>query len=138
MIRVVLDTNVLDSSFFGGNPRSAVDIWKTGDIALCLSKPVIDEYVEVLQRLGLQGEREFEELVGLFAGGFNSIFAAKTRGLSVVGADPDDNKFIECAVALNAQYIISGDSDLLALREYIGIKIVSPKLFLSIESEHKR
>ena len=54
MIKIVLDTNVFVSSFFGGNPRRIVDLWKTGEVTLCLSKAIIDEYVEVLRRLGLR------------------------------------------------------------------------------------
>ena len=138
MIKVVVDTNVLLSSFFGGNPRRVVNLWKTGDITLCLSKPIIDEYVEVLRRLGLQGEHELEELLGLFARGFNSIFTVKTPELFVVNGDPDDNKFIECAVALNADYIVSGDNDLVAVEEYMGIKIVSPKNLLAAYNEFER
>lgn len=130
MIKVVLDTNVLVSSFFGGNPRRIVDLWKTGEITICLSKPIIDEYVEVLRRLGLQDERELEELLALFARGFHAIFTAKTPELFVVEQDPDDDKFIECAVALNANYVVSGDGNLIAVQEYISIKIVSPKDFV--------
>jgi len=100
VIKVVLDTNVFVSSFFGGNPRNIINLWKTGKITLGLSRPIIDEYIEVLQRLGLQNERELDELLGLFARGFHAIFAAKTPELYIVEEDPDDNKFIECAVAL--------------------------------------
>jgi putative PIN family toxin of toxin-antitoxin system len=57
MIRVVVDTNVFISSFFGGNPRKIIDHWKSGEITLCLSKPIIDEYIEVLRRLELQNEK---------------------------------------------------------------------------------
>ena len=67
MIRVVVDTNVFISSFFGGNPRKVIDLWKSGEITLCLSKPIVDEYIEVLRRLELQGEKELEELLSLFA-----------------------------------------------------------------------
>jgi len=109
MTRVVLDTNVFVSSFFGGNPRTIVDLWKTGEITLCLSRPIVDEYVEVLRRLGLQDERELAELLALFARGLNVQFTAKTPELRVVKEDPDDDKFIECAVVLKAEVIISGD-----------------------------
>lgn len=135
MIRVVLDTNVFVSSFFGGNPRKVVDLWKMGRITLCLSKPVIEEYVEVLRRLGLQDEREMEELLGLFARGFHSIFTARTPEIAVVQNDPDDNKFIECAVALSANYVVSGDADLAAVREYMGIRVLSPSDFLAEMTE---
>ena len=108
MIRVVVDTNVFISSFFGGNPRKIIDLWKSGQIILCLSPPIIDEYVEVLQRMGLQNERELEELLSLFAQGFHVLFTSKTPNLKIIEKDPDDDKFIECAVALNSKFIISG------------------------------
>jgi hypothetical protein len=131
VIRVVVDTNVFVSSFFGGNPRKVMDLWKTGEFTLCLSKPIVGEYVKVLRRLGLQNERELDELLGVFARGFHILFTANTPELHVVKEDPDDDKFIECAVALKAEYVISGDRRLTAVEEYMGIKIVSPKEFLS-------
>jgi putative PIN family toxin of toxin-antitoxin system len=131
VIKVVLDTNVFVSSFFGGNPRKIVDLWKSGQITLCLSKSIMDEYVAVLQRLGLEDEPELEELLGLFAGGYHLLFAGKTPRLDVVEGDPDDNKFIECAVALKAHFVVSGDKALTAIEDYMGIKVVTPKQFLS-------
>jgi putative PIN family toxin of toxin-antitoxin system len=131
VIRVVVDTNVFVSSFFGGNPRKIVDLWKTGEIALCLSKPIVDEYIEVLRWLGLQNENELDELLGLFAHGLHVIFTAKTPELHVVERDPGDNKFIECAVALKAEFVITGDKALKAIQEYMNIKVVSPRDFLS-------
>ena len=130
MIRVVVDTNVFVSSFFGGNPRKIIDLWKSGEIILCLSRPIIDEYIEVLHRLGLQNEKELDELLSLFAHGFHVIFTANTPNLNIVEKDPDDNKFIECAVALKAGYVISSDKALRAIQDYMGIKIVNPKEFL--------
>ena len=138
MTKAVVDTNVFVSSFFGGNPRKIVDLWKTGEVTLCLSKPIIDEYIVVLRRLGLQDERELGELLGLFARGFHVVFAAKTPELHVVEDDPDDNKFIECAVALKADFIISGDKALTAIQEYLDIKIVNPKEFIAIQKQIKR
>ena len=138
MIKIVLDTNVFVSSFFGGNPRKIVDLWKNGEITLCLSKTIIDEYIEVLKRLGLQNENELEELLNLFARGFNVIFTAKTPELDVVKEDPDDDKFIECAVALNTKYIITGDKALTSIQNYMGIAILNPKDFLIIYENLKR
>jgi len=128
--RVVVDTNVFVSSFFGGNPRKIVDLWKSGQVTICLSKPIIDEYVEVLQQLGLQNERELEELLNLFARGFHVLFSANTPELHLVNEDPDDDKFIECAVALKADFVISGDKNLIAIQDYMSIRIVTPKEFL--------
>ena len=129
-MRVVVDTNVFVSSFFGGIPRKIVDFWKKGQITLCLSKPIVEEYVEVLRRLGLQDEIELNELMGLFAQASGILFSANTPRLKIVDKDPDDNKFIECAVALNATYVVSGDKSLLGVGAYMGISIVTPKQFI--------
>jgi hypothetical protein len=131
VIRVVVDTNVFISSFFGGNPRKIINLWKSGEITLCLSKPIVDEYIEVLRRLELQDEKELEELLGLFANGFHLVYTAKTPELHVVEEDPDDDKFIECAVALKAKFVITGDSAVKKIQDYMNIKMVSPKEFLS-------
>ena len=45
MIKVVIDTNVFISSFFGGNPKKIIDLWKKGEIKLCLSREIVNEYV---------------------------------------------------------------------------------------------
>jgi len=129
-LKVVIDTNVFVSSFLGGNPRRIIDLWRNEEITLCLSKDVLDEYVGVIQRIGLTGEDEIQELLSLFAKGFNLLFTTKTPKITVVKNDPDDDKFIECAVALKAEVIITGDRELRALGKYRGIKILTPQQFL--------
>ena len=101
---------------------------------LCLSRDIVDEYVDVLQRLGLGDEKELEELLNLFATRFHSVFTAKTPQLYLVEEDPDDDKFIECAVALKAKFVISGDKALVAVNNYMGIKILTPKEFLDLKA----
>ena len=131
MIKIVADTNIFVSSFFGGSPRKVIDLWKSGNVILCLSKSIVDEYIEVLRRLGLQNEKELDELLGLFAHGFHVAFTATTPELHIVEKDPDDNKFFECAVALKAEFIISGDKALTAIEDYMTIKILNPRDFLN-------
>ena len=115
-MRVVVDTNVFISSFFGGNPRKVIDLWKSGEVTLCLSKPIVNEYIEVLHRLGLQDENE----------------------LKIVEKDPDDDMFIECAVVLKAEFVITGDKALKTIQEYMRTKIVSPNEFLNYFRRLKR
>jgi putative PIN family toxin of toxin-antitoxin system len=129
-MRVVIDTNVFVSSFFGGNPRKVIDLWKNGAITLCLSPGIIEEYLTVLRRMGLEEEREIGELIDLFARGIHLLFTTKTPVLQVVFADPHDDKFIECAVSLHAGTIITGDKSLMKIGNYMGIKILSPGEFL--------
>jgi len=130
LIRAVVDTNVFISSFFGGNPRKIVDLWKQDRLQLCLSQAIIEEYIEVLLRLGLQNNSEIKELLSLFAKGGNTLFTSSTEPVSLIADDPDDNKFIECAISLNAEYIISGDKHLLKIKKYLNIKILSPLDFM--------
>ena len=136
-MKVVIDTNVFVSSFFGGNPKRIIDLWKNEEIVLCLSKDILDEYIDVLQRVGLQDENEIEELLSLFAKGFNILFTTKTPKIKAVKGDPDDDKFIECAVALKVEVIITGDKTLKAMNEYMGIKILTPRQFLKIYQIHR-
>ena len=127
-MRVVIDTNVFISSFLGrGNPKQIIDLWKNGSLTICLSREIIDEYVEVLIRLGIKNAREIEELLQLFAQGYHSIFTAKIKTLKIVMEDPDDNKVLECAKAGNVDYIISNDKHLLKLKQFQGIPILTPR-----------
>ncbi len=130
MIKIVIDTNIFISSFFGGNPKKIIDLWKNGEIKLCLSREIVDEYVEVLKRVGLQNESELQELLNTFSKGHNIIFSATTPSLKIIEQDSDDNMFIECAVALGCSHIISGDKHLQQIKNYMGITIVNPKEFL--------
>ncbi len=129
MNRVVIDTNVFISSFFGGIPRRIVDLWKDGKITLCLSQEIVEEYIEVLRRLGTADD-EIRRITSLFSENFHSLFTANTPRLEIVKNDPDDNKFIECAVALDCKLIVSGDKHLKSIKKYIDIEILSPREFI--------
>jgi putative PIN family toxin of toxin-antitoxin system len=135
-MRVVLDTNVFISSFFGGNPRTIIDLWKDGRLTLCLSQDIFDEYIEVLRRLGLDNTPELEELLKFFAAGFHIVFTTRTPEIHVV-PDPDDDKFIACALALKAGCVVSGDKALVDVHLYQGIRIVPPREFLEIMGDLK-
>ena len=89
------------------------------------------EYVEVLARLGLSDSPELVELLKLFATGFHIVFTTRTPEIHVV-TDPDDDKFIACALALKAGYVVTGDKALVDVQQYQGIKIVTPREFLEI------
>ena len=132
MLKVVIDTNVFISSFFGGVPREIINLWKNGEVVLCLSQEIIEEYLEVLNRLGLTEKSEIENLTRLFAEGYNAIFTAKTPNIEVVKDDPDDNKSLECAVALDSKIIISGDKHLQQIKKYVDIEILSPREFIDL------
>jgi uncharacterized protein len=133
-MRVVVDTNVFVSSFFGGPPREVIERWKRGDITLCVSRDLIDEYVEVLHQLGVQADL-IHELLDLFANGYNLVFTASTSSLEVLKNDPDDNMLFECAVGLEAKVIVTGDKAVRSVGRYMDIEVMTPAEFLSRHSQ---
>ncbi|HEY6171485.1 MAG TPA: putative toxin-antitoxin system toxin component, PIN family [Candidatus Kapabacteria bacterium] len=133
-MRVVIDTNVIISSFFGGNPAKILALLDSGVIHLCASQEIIDEYFEILERMKRTHE-EIEKFGSYLLNADTIDHISYTPKLSVVKEDPDDDKFIECAVSLNAEYIITGDKALRAIGEYENIKIVTPKEFLNTIDE---
>lgn len=138
MLKIVIDTNVFISSFFGDVPREIINLWKEGNVILCLSQNIIEEYIEVMNRLGLKDAKEIQQLTKLFAEGYNSIFTSKTPNINIIEDDPDDNKFIECAVALDCKFIISGDKHLKDIKKYIDTVIMSPREFIDFHNTKDR
>jgi uncharacterized protein len=128
-MRVVVDTNVFISSFIGGYPRRVIDLWKTGRVTLCFTNAIIDEYICVLKRMEFVRSEDIHALLSLFREQFNCVFSAAPPRL-VVCSDPDDDKFIEAAVALDAEVIVSGDDHLKSLKKYMDIPIMPPREFI--------
>lgn len=129
-MRVVIDTDVFVSSFFGGKPKQVVDLWRKGRVELCLSREILEEYIEVTARFGLKYEEEILELMNLFTRGFNTVWTFNPACLTVDMKDPDDLKFLECAVACKSPYIITGDAYFRNIAQYGNIKILLPAEFL--------
>jgi uncharacterized protein len=127
--RIVVDTNVLVSGFMGGNPRRVLREWAKGGFALCVSPAVLAEYERVLARFD-HLSAEADELLDLISEGENVLRVSPSEAVHAVSADPDDDRFLECAVAAQADAIVSGDRHLLSLLAFRGIPILSPAAFL--------
>ena len=133
-MRITVDTNVLISAtFWNGDSSRIMEKVERNEIELVLSKEIIKEFSEVLnykeiqdkiRNKNLEMKRTVAKVVTL------SLIVEPTEKLKVVKDDPDDDKFIECAKAGNANFIISNDNHLLKLKEFEGIRIVSPSDFL--------
>ena len=134
-MRVVIDTTVFVSSLLNteGNPRKVIDLWRCEKIALCISKEILAEYFAVLGRFGMAGEPEGKELMQLFEKRYNQVFVSSPAAVTVIKEDPADNKFLECAVAADAKYIVSGDRHLLSLKAFKSIRILPPTEFLKVK-----
>lgn len=129
-MRVICDTNVLISGIlFGGKPRELLQLCSSGKITNFTSPELLKEVEEVLLRVkfGLDQEQVYG-IIRLFRNTF-SIVRPESR-ISVIAADPDDNRILEAASAANADAIISGDAHLLDLAVWNGIPIVNPDSFL--------
>ena len=131
--RVVIDTNaVVSGLLFGGKPGEVVRLWHTDRLSAFVSAAIIDEYVPVLTYPKFKLTEEeiqyllYEEILPYF-----EVVVVPQLKRTIVGADPQDDKFILCAEAAKADSIISGDNHLLNLKNYRDIKIVSPGDFLS-------
>lgn len=131
-MKVVIDTNVFVSSLLNpaGSPRKVIDLWRFEKITLCLSKAILEEYFELLDRFGLTEKPMGEQFLRLFQSRYNQIFVASPPVIKAVPEDPHDEKFVECAVTAKADVIVSGDGHLQRLKSYRGIKILSPAEFL--------
>lgn len=127
--RVILDTNVIISSFWGGNPGEIVDLWKEGRILLLISLPILKEYLAVCARFGLT-DVQLKERGLLFLESPFSALLHPHSSIGVIEEDPPDNRFLECAVDGGANFIVSGDRHLLRLKAFRNIPILSPTDFL--------
>ena len=118
MKRIVIDTNVVVSALlFGGTPGKLVPPWKTGSVHPLGSANIFDEYLKVFAYHRFQlSEGEIDYLISVEILPYFEIVAVE-RGELFVRRDPDDDKFIWCALAGRAEGIISGDDHLLRLRK---------------------
>ena len=130
-MKIVIDTNVVISGvFFGGKPRTILEAVADGKLCACASPEILDEYYEIVDEMIIRGQGHFNRNVLLpLVSAMEIIIPTSSINAS---RDPDDNKFIECAVDSGALYIVSGDKDLLCIQEYSGIQIITATDFCNI------
>ena len=129
-MRIILDTNVFVSGvFFSGPPYQILKAWQDGQFELVVSPEILEEYQRVGKALAhkfpsvnLQPLLDFVMIKGEIV---------LSQGLSEpVSDDPDDDKFLACALACKSKVIVSGDKHLLNVSGFRGIKIVKPRQFV--------
>ena len=131
MIRVVIDTNVLISGlFWKGSPRRVIDLAADHTIEAFIGISIIKELHDVLKEdFCVPAEKLTDILKDVVT--FCRIIPAKE--LPIAGLrDPNDAHVLSCVVAGKVQFIITGDKDLLTLKTYKRIAIVTPSEFLKI------
>ena len=128
-MKVVFDTNVFVSALTLPDGRGDQALRKIveGEDSLALSKQILDELLSVLARKFARNREELAR-VAVFLSNLGEI-VEPVESLTVL-ADEPDNRIVECALAANAQLIVTGDRAMLALGEYQGIRIVSLSAYL--------
>lgn len=134
--KVVLDVNVWVSALlWGGKPAEIVKAAEDGKVAIVASEEIVGEISQVLnypklrkvyQAAGLRHKDLVEAVLKVVK------FVEVSKRVSVVVEHPADDKFIECALAANADYIVSGDRHLLKIGGYQRTRVLSVSEFLGI------
>lgn len=132
MTKVVFDTNILISSLFWKGPsRHIVDLAIANKISSISSPEILEELEAVLYEdfPDIPYER-IEEIIRDILSYSQLVVVDKimVKGLR----DLKDTKIIACAISAKADYIVTGDKDLLILKEYKGIRILNPRNFLTL------
>ena len=133
MPKVVVDTNILISAtVFGGVSDDILELARGREIELLTSPVILEEFSRILRvKVSFSPERIIEALLEIR--GIVTLVNPKIK-LSVVKEDEPDNRILECAISAKADFIISGDTKhLQPLKEYEGIKILSPSEFLRLQ-----
>lgn len=131
MIRAVLDTNVVISALlFSGPPSQLVPAWQSSRLRPVVSAPVLDEYIRVLAYPKFK--LTDAEIRGLLEEALLPFIETVKVPPSIIPKvrDPDDAKFITCAATAGVRWLVSGDNDLLSLRQVKSVEIISVTEFL--------
>jgi uncharacterized protein len=137
VIRAVLDANVYVSAAVRpeGPPGQIIQQFlRAAAFEIVMSRAIVEEVLRALAypkvrkyiRPALDPELWFEDIVVL------SHLVTGEREIDAASRDRDDDKYIAAAVEGRAGFVVAGDSDLLELKEYDGIRIVSPRVFLDL------
>jgi len=128
-MKIVLDTNVLVSGiYWGGLPHKILDHWINNHIDVIVTKDILDEYARVIRKIG--GDSLISEKWIVFI--VENSILIQEKNIVKICRDPFDDMFINCAIAGNARYIVSGDKDLLSIKQFDKIQIVRVSEFLKI------
>ena len=125
----MVDTNVIVSALvFGGLPRRIFELVEGGYCELFYAAEIQEETRRVLRdKFGWDEDRLDRYLRTLWSLGKRVVLRHR---VNAVREDPDDNRILECALAADADVIVSGDRHLLKLGAYEGITILTPRDFL--------
>lgn len=140
MVRVVLDANQFISALLrpGSNSDTILGLVREEKIILLLSEAICDEILRVLTYPKIRKRlNSSEEYLADFVGKLRAvaIITPGTMPLDPLESDPDDTKYLACALEGNADFIVSGDHHLTDLKSFRGVRIVDATTFLAMMKE---
>ena len=128
-MRIIIDTNVFISGiFFSGHPARILRAWQNQDLQIVISQEILSEYQRVAKELSQFPTVDILPIIEMVT--IHGEFV-DTKGIHItICEDPDDNKFIECAIAGYCTEIVTGDKHLLKLKSFKGVNVLSPRSFV--------
>lgn len=136
MVKVVIDTNVLISAFLKPEsiPALIVSLVFNKNLMLCLSEGILIEYKEVLNygKFRNLNQTEVRKLINLMKE--NALWVSPKELIDLIKDDPEDNKFLECALEAQADFFITGNTKHFSFEQFHQTRIVKPKQFMDIFS----
>ena len=136
MKRTVLDTNIIISSALGGALVLILERWDKGEFTVIVTSDILREYFEVLNRPKFKLKQETIDKITRYIYQF-SEFVIPEEKIKLIEADPADDKFLEAAIAGKVDFIVSGETHLLELKEFRSIPILSGREFMDWLQESK-
>ena len=128
--KVVIDTNIFISGFgWNGKPKEVLNLLEDGFIANFATTETFEEIRKVVSYPRLKFPTSLQIKIIEFAFSY-SRFVDPGKTVSLIKEDPEDNRFLECAVSARADFIITGDPHLLKVGNFMDIRITTAAQFL--------
>ncbi|MBI3169322.1 MAG: putative toxin-antitoxin system toxin component, PIN family [Chloroflexi bacterium] len=129
MKRVILDTNIIISSALGGVLVFIFEKWSEEKFTVVVTTDILAEYLDVLSRPKFKLPQETIDRITRFIYQFSEFVVPEER-IRAIDSDPEDDKFLETAIAGKVDFIVSGDRHLLTLKTFRGIPILNARKFM--------
>ena len=127
-MRILIDTNILISAlFFGKFPKEFLNELLEDNFEICINDAILSEYEETIHKKIIKKKYILDEK--LYTKFLSKVDIFEIESDIKICRDPDDDKFINCAIDAKAIYIVSGDNDLLTIKNFAGIEIVTAREF---------
>ena len=128
-MQVVLDTNVLVSGVFWHGPASRIlELWANDKIEVVVSPDILKEYQRLLAELERGKPAGLADTWAVFIAQHATVI--HPAGHPRLCRDPDDDKFLHCALSAGARILVTGDKDLLSMARVGDVELLTPAAFL--------